>query len=278
MGGYLLPQSMLNSDRLKIHWLHFFWSSLYKWRYDPLLTQPKKKQQLLNRGSSFQPKLLSAGFYQPKNSSWVMMVVKGASRCRFEKITGKFSAGQKNLNESLASETRPQGCVLFWFEDFSEWGQKKKHITRMNRVLFFGSFPPLMPPAKRVHGMGRVENVQDFLLNFSGRQKLPIQKKRKCAKVLGSYNDSYGLMTYFEKRNPWQNHPFLWYVSGKLVICHSYVSLQEWLFRKKKQKNLPSNSSPALSIGHAEPQVWQDLEKAWKKNRSSGGRVHHFLA
>ena len=265
MGGYLLPQSMLNSDRLKIHWLHFFWSSLYKWRYDPLLTQPKKKQQLLNRGSSFQPKLLSAGFYQPKNSSWVMMVVKGASRCRFEKITGKFSAGQKNLNESLASETRPQGCVLFWFEDFSEWGQKKKHITRMNRVLFFGSFPPLMPPAKRVHGMGRVENVQDFLLNFSGRQKLPIQKKRKCAKVLGSYNDTYGVMTYFEKRNPWKiTHSYGMYQENWWFATAMLVYKSDFFEKKKTKKPAIKQLSSSLHWACRAPGLagsWKSLEK-----------------
>ena len=33
----------------------------------------------------------------------------------------------------------------------------------------------------------------------------------------------------------------------------------------EKKKNCHQTALTALSIGHAEPQVWQDLEKAWKK-------------
>lgn len=81
---------------------------------------------------------------------------------------------------------------------------------------------------------------------------------------MGSYNDIYGLMTYFEKRNPWK-------------ITHSYGMYQEnWWFAtamlvyksdffEKKKKTCHQTALTALSIGHAEPQVWQDLEKAWKK-------------
>ena len=45
----------------------------------------------------------------------------------------------------------------------------------------------------------------------------------------------------------------------------------------EKKKTCHQTALTALSIGHVEPQVWQDLEKAWE-NWSSGGRVHHFLA
>ena len=193
-----------------------------------------------------------------------MMVVKGASRCRFEKITGKCSAGQKKLNKSLASETRPQGFVPFRLRIFLSGAKTKKHITRMNRECFFLDHSLLWcHRQKGCMGWEEWKMSKIFCGTFLGDKNSPFQKKKKCAKVLGSYNDTYGLMTYFEKRNPWQNHPFLWYVSGKLVICHSYVSLQEWLFRKKKKPAIKQHwqLSP---LGMSSPRSGRILKKPGK--------------
>lgn len=155
----------------------------------PLAYPTQKKQQLLNWGSSFQPKLLSAGFINPKTAPGSWWSSKGPQGVALN----KFSAGPKNWTKA------------------PEWGNKKTHHEN-ERNAFFGSFPHMMPPAKRVHGMGRVENVQDFLLNFSGRQKLPIQK-RKCAKVLGSYKRHLSRHDLLWEKSPWK-------------ITHSYGMYQ----------------------------------------------------
>lgn len=201
-----------------------------------------------------------------------MMVVKGASRCRFEKNHGKMFGWTK-----ITSETRPQGCVPFRLRIFLSGAKTKNTSREWTGSAFFWIIPSSDATGKKGAWDGKSGKCPRFSAELFWETKTPHSKKKKMCKSLGFLQRHLWRHDLLWEAQPMENHPFLWYVSGKLVICHSYVSLQEWLFRKKK-KILPSNSSPALSIGHAEPQVWQDLEKAWKKKRSSGGRVHHFLA
>lgn len=71
-----------------------------------------------------------------------MMVVKGASRCRFEKNHGKFFGLTKKIERISSLWNTATGICAFSFEDFSQWGQKKKtHHENEQRVLFFGIIP-----------------------------------------------------------------------------------------------------------------------------------------
>lgn len=171
------------------------------------------------------------------------MVVKGASRCCFEQIFG----WTKKLNEG-------------------PWVGQQKNTSREWTECFFWIIPSYDATRKKGSWDGKSGKCPRFSAELFWETKTSHSKKKMC-KSLGFLQTTPIASWPTLRKIPMENHPFLWYVSVILVICHSYVSLQEWLRKRNCHQTLT-----ALAIGHAEPQVWQDLEKAWKID---GGRFHH---
>lgn len=203
--------------------------------------------------------LLSASFINPKTAPGSWWSSKGPQGVALKTSRDYFSAGQKKMNESLASETRPQGFAFFLWGFF--WVGQKKNTSREWTECFFWIIPSSDATGKKGAWDGKSGKCPRFSAELFWETKTSHSKKRKCAKVLGSYNDTYGLMTYFEKQ-PMEK------------ITHSYGMYQEnwWFatamlvyksdfFEKKKKKTAIKQHWQLSPLGMPNPRSGRILKK-----------------